>query len=420
MKQVVDVWGTVVGAKGVAVQNLFLRGSSLVWRQQIGGKRVTRAVPVRRLRQGETLSRDLVKQAVDWMKKAESVVLEDTRGWDAIEGTRARREEASFKQVFETFLAAAKRRGEPREDTARAYVWALRKVVSVALGCKVDDVDGLRVSVIGGAAGGDVVTDYLEKCKEARGDSDSTLRSVKSTVNQARQLFQAGFMEEYEKLKLPDLSKFLHRFVVKVDSSARGQFSAAEIATLESGRDLKESRPDLYAVWFLGYYCALRAGESVQARASWLREYEITPADRQGWMGERKKVWVLDCGADPDAQLKSAASAGVVPLADDVAEELRRIIAGREFVVPGESASARKHAVREFSAWLVGKGWAAGKGRKKSHDLRALRMQKWSARYSEAMAKIWQRHEVQGVSRNYLGRISMALVLRKRPLGMAE
>ncbi len=68
----------------------------------------------------------------------------------------------------------------------------------------------------------------------------------------------------------------------------------------------------------------------------------------------------------------------------------------------------------------TGKGWAAGKGRKKSHDLRALRMQKWSARYGEAMAKIWQRHEVQGVSRNYLGRISMALVLRKRPLGMAE
>ena len=107
-------------------------------------------------------------------------------------------------------------------------------------------------------------------------------------------------------------------------------------------------------------------------------------------------------------------------MADDVAGELLRLSEGREFVVPGDTLSAREDVHARFNAWLIGQGWAKGKGSKKAHDLRAFRMQRWASVYDERVAKTWMRHEVKGVSRNYLGRVSMSLVLAKRPLSLGE
>ena len=182
---------------------------------------------------------------------------------------------------------------------------------------------------------------------------------------------------------------------------------------LKAGRELRESRPDVYAVWFLGYYFALRAGEIEQAKRSWLREMVPTEVHKETavWLLNRSTFWVLDMSADPDVRLKTVASAGMIPVADDVAAEFLRICGDREFVLPGGDRHALAH--REFSAWLRGKGWER---EKTTHELRAYRQQVWDARYGREVSESWVRHGIKGVAAHYLGRLNVT----RRPLGLDE
>lgn len=422
MQQVIDSWGTIVGTKGEPVRNLFVRGSSLVWRQQVQGKRLLRAVGVRRLRPGESLSRDLVKQAVDWIRRAEAVAVSDVRGIEALDGVRAKRQDVALGKILEAYEAECALRGAPKAETVRDNVSALRRVVEIGLGVS----DGAAVGVRRALSRETIVGYEAEMLRRGEADPMRARRTIRGTITQARCVFGRELLGRgaYDRFDLPDLSQFM-KFPLESGFEDRAPFSAEEVRIIRSGAGLRETSPGMYAAWFLGYYLALRQGEMVQVRGDWLRRYELTDLELEGagWLKEmsndqepmtngRRWVWVLDLRG---GEVKNEASGGIVPVADDVAEEFRRICGDQAgYFLPGETATGRKDVVDvELSGWFKAQGWSRPH---KAHELRAYRMQVWQARYGLEVAGAWARHTIKGVARHYVTRVCFS----RRPLGLGE
>lgn len=398
---------------GARVPCLFVRGLSLTVCKQIRGRRYLQRVETAApLDPGKLPTKQQVRGAVSWMREWEQDVL-DGRWEEMRRQEKVAVQMASVGDVLRAYERAAGRLGRPSADTVRMNQGALRKVVRVGLG--VEDADRVSAEELTGR----LVARFAEAELEGAEDEVSRRRSIVSWMRQARSVFAPRLVQEYEGLTLPDLKGFLERVPVDAEPVKRAPFTVEEVEIIRGGAGLKGPRPDLYAVWALAYFCALRAGEIVQVRREWIRKRELTAVQAEAgkdWLGGRSWCWVLDLGMDPAAQLKTASSAGAIPLADEVAAEVLGLCEGREFVVPGETETKRRDAVnREFPEWLRKQGWP--RAREGVQELRAYRRQVWAQRYDDYAAKRWCRHAVQGVDRHYE---SSDVFVGRRPLGLAD
>lgn len=394
---------------GEPVPYLFVRNGRLTWRQTIDKRSYLRAVPLPPIGRDGAVSREMVKEALKWIRNAQSHALAGRR--DVLDLSMAHRGAPTVGEICELFRELCGRWGRPEPVTVTGYTSSLAKVAAIITGR--ERGEGVLISELTGERVGRVVDHYLQTSASER----SARTTAHSTMNQARRVFSRRFCSSPEYLKLnvpPSILGFLKAFVCEKPDARFVPFSQAEVNVLRAGVELREVDPGAYAHWFAGYYLGLRLSEICQIRREWIREHQITDQERAGWMGGRKKVWVLDLALDPEAKLKTAASAGYVPLHDDVAAELLRIMGSRGWYVPGQSRAERYNAGhRRLNAWLREKGWTREKAH---HSLRAFRLQVWHGKYGEECRAAWGRHSVPGMSKHYVSRLYLA----KAPLSLSE
>lgn len=321
---------------------------------------------------------------------------------------------AKLGVICRRYLAIAQARGEPSVKSAENNVRALALVVRRGLG--VSEWEDQEASVLTP----DLLLKFRDVLLAEAEDAARGRRSAGSLIRQARCVFKRNIRQELEAegVVLPlNFQKFLEFSAVSEGRVDRAKFSEREIEIIRSGCSLKESRPDLYAVWFLGYFCALRAGEMENARKDWLRKETVSGPQLQGadWLRAlgRDWCWVLDIEGS-----KTEASKAMIPLADDVAEELARICGGSrtEFILPGDTPTDRLElSHRGLSGWFRDQGWQRVKT---THELRAYRQQVWAAVHGFETSERWVRHAVRGVAADYLGRLPFHV--SRRPLGLGE
>ncbi len=326
---------------------------------------------------------------------------------------------ATIGAVCAEYERAAMRRGSPSAESVRNNISALRLVIR--RGLEEDEEERGTLENLGT----DVLRPELSRkfaeslLADARGAEEEgrARRSICSILRQARCVFSRDMLMEFEgRVTLPqDLDRWLRFSPVENVAKEDMDFSAGEVEILKAGAELRESNPAVYAAWFLGYHLALRSGEIAQVRREWLRKYEV-PGEVPEWLQKlgRSWCWVLDLKNAQGFDAKSPASRGIVPVADDVAEELLRLSEGREFVVPGDVRAVREDVVgRELSGWIRAQGW---KRTKTTHCLRAFRQQRWLKVHDPHTSEMWVRHEIKGVAAHYLSRV----VVSRRPLGLGE
>lgn len=325
---------------------------------------------------------------------------------------------ASVGEVFDAYEAAAGRLGEPSGNTVRDNMGALRRVLELGSLEEVRDVRKVSTS----ALDVELLRRYASRMLERYEDEEKGRRVVSSLIRQAKGVFSRRMLQEYEGLKLPDgLRKFLDYAPTRAGRVVREPFTPEEVEVLRRGASLKGERPELYMVWLLGYYCALRAGEMVQAKRSWIVEMPVSEDMREAsvWLQSRSTFWCLDLAHDRDFAGKTPAAAGFVPLADDVAGELLATferLGGGEFLLKGSTPTGRSELVhRVFSRWMREQGWPEAR-EKTSHALRAFRQEVWARRYGEGVRAMWSRHAVKGVAAHYVSRLDVS----RRPLGLGE
>lgn len=397
-----------VMVNGSPVPYLFVRGTSLTWRQTINGRNYLRAIPLPKVQSG-AVPASVIRDATAWIRKAQRLALQPRH--EALDESKARRGIRNVGEVVEVYQALATRWGRPSAPSVRNNIAALRRVASLMAG--VDDGSRVLISDLTGAGIGRVVEHYL-----LSDENEVRARNTAfSMINQARGVFAAKFLRspEYDRLELPGtIMGFCRGYVCEHRAPPVIPFSQAEVELLRSGVDLRTENPAAYAHWMLGYYCALRLGEVAQVKRSWIREHRVTDQQRAEWMGARETIWVLDMASDPGTRFKSSASAGYIPLADDVAAKLLEISEGREFVVPGRSPTARYDAGRiDYNQWMRVSGW---RRQKAHHALRAYRQQVWFAQYGEECRRAWARHAAPGVGRYYVAQLYLSCA----PLGLDE
>lgn len=401
----------VTDKAGVAVENLYLRGRTLTMMKMVAGKNYCRRIPhMARLAPSTKPTQQQIKEASAWIRQFEGDVL--AQRWDVINNSKLRREVSTIGEITAVYRQATQRLGKPSQSTVESNITSLAKILRDGQG--IEKPDGHSSMALSGA----LVVKFADAMLAVE-DSDSRRRSIVSYLRQARSIFKPKLLEEYRAagLSLPDLDGFLKRAGVEATQRKVSPLGPEEVEILRQGAKWKESQPEVYAGWFLCYYLGLRAGEAAQAKTAWLRKHQVTDIERAaaGWLAGRETVWVWDMGNDPSAQLKNTASAGLVPVADDVAEEILRIAGSREHVIPCSSFTGRHDVVnREMPKAMRNLGW--NREGEYAQALRQYRYQTWARKYGELIAEMWLRHAIQGVRRFY----DSPVYLTKEPLGLAE
>ncbi len=402
----------VIDKSGSTVECLYIRGGrTLTMMKMVAGKNYCRRIPhMARLAPGAKPTQQQIKEASAWIRQFEGDVLAER--WDIIRNSKLKREVSTVGDIVAAYRRATTRLGRPTARTVEANIGSLAKVIKDALG--VDSVDRQSSAVLSGST----IVKFAQAMLAVE-DNDSRRRSIVSYLRQARSIFKDKLLEEYkaEGLTLPDLDGFLNRAGVEAPKRVVVQLGPQEIEILQKVRELRDSQPDVYAAWFLCYYLGLRAGEVAQARKSWLRQHQVTDVERAAsdWLKDRTHVWVWDMGSDPTARLKREASAGIVPVADDVAAELLNIAGDREYVIPFDKYTARHDAVnRSLPKVMRRLGWT--RDGEFAQAIRQYRYQVWARKYGELIAEMWLRHAIQGVRRFY----DSPVYLTKQPLGLGE
>lgn len=187
---------------------------------------------------------------------------------------------------------------------------------------------------------------------------DSRSRGVQSTLTQARSIVSGWAMYEYEKkrlLKLPDLTDFRRGGSVQCNDAF---FQWPEDTTVidrthAAAETLWQEHSDLYLVYLLCYWGAMRAGEAAPARWAWVD-------------AEHARIWIKE-----GKQVAKQGRIRAMPLGQQTLDRLlwyRR--PGAEYILPGASAWQRYMFIeRQFTAWMIEQGWTT---RKKAHELRRL------------------------------------------------
>ncbi len=386
MKQVLD-------SKGEAVSNLFLRGNSLYWRQEISGKKMCRAIPVRRLKDGEAVKADMIKQALAWMKMAEEHAL---RGhWDLLDQTKRKREVCLIGELVAEYRRVTRGHGEPRAATVEQNVAALLRLLRDATGKEPEKLSA-----------GILTKDVLQKYREAKikqyGDNDSTRRSVLSTVIQARSVVQKKLCQDYT-VELPDLVEFRDYYLGKYPTKET-PLPPVELRTktLRAARRLWIRRDPMYLAFVMAYQLGMRSEEIAEARWNWIEEHMGKPR-----MALRNRP--------EDGFLIKGVRPGNVPVHPAVLKRMLAFKGAEPTILPSDKPTTRKNIIeRDLAAWMSALGWDALDTTKRAHELRRLFGSRVWAKYGQEECFARMRHKsFSTTERCYL---NLNLNLTKREL----
>jgi len=351
------------------MRNLWLRGGVWYVVAKIHGRRISRSL------EAPEAERDLART------KARAVIAAAReRRWEALDDTKLRKGYATLGELVRVFKAEAARH-DLRPLTVTNYV--------SCLGLVLDKTSVAEVSTE--LLSEKTVDAYVARklAEETPANRARLRRSINSTVNQARGLFGEDWaMGAYKKagLRLPaSIEDFRDAFVVEaplkryVMTEERKRLLAK---THQAAAAFRGENSDLWPVYLLCYYLAMRAGEAAAARWAWI----VADPDGRSWMQVINRP----------GEFRAKGSEGKIPIPKQVVtwlEELRRRRGG-DFILPGPHKTARRAlVVKTFAAWMRTIGWDAARYPKAAHELRAARGSEWyTLRGLEAAAK-WLRHK---------------------------
>jgi integrase len=355
------------------LKNLYLRGDRWYVVAMVHGKRLSKSLdldapewPVARIR-----ARALLRQI-----KADK--------WSILTDLSSRKPKAAAPVRISECVEIYERQAlihSLRRRTVQDYIASLRLVLGVK-----------DLNIPCSAATRTAVQEYVARSQVARGDNDSTRRSIRSTVAQARKIFSQWALDDYRAagLNIPDsIDGFLKCWICKpAPVFYRWPEHSLIQRTHEAAKRLRGPNNDLWAVYLLTYHLALRAGEAAAVRWSW---FDTDQTGRR-WLRieAREGEWVGPKG-----------TYGKVPVAGEVWAWLQDIRCGLPYVLPAETKTARKNLVgRSFAAWMRGLGWTCPKA---AHELRKLRGSEWYTAHGVEVAASWLRHTDPGVTARYYG-----------------
>ncbi len=252
------------------------------------------------------------------------------------EAMKFRGEYATIGKVIEVFKLRA---GESvKAKTISGYVSSLRMLLKRGLG--VTDPDSLRVTVLTA----DLVIKYEEAMAAEIKDVASRLRvrtTMRSTLNQARAIFDADKLRWYRKLKLPSLEGFRAQGIQGVGRRAPRPLPTEAIEGIrEAAVELKKDNTALYLTFLLFSRLGMRNVEITAARWSWIEQHGAA-----SYMAIVRR---------PDENFDPKGSEGLVRIEPDVLKELLELKGddAGEYIVPAANVTMRQHIVnREHSAW---------------------------------------------------------------------
>lgn len=339
--------------------NLVKRGEVYYFQAQVDGKRYFESLqtPDRRTAQ----ARAAVKlRAVREQR------------WDDLKASRVKKVRvSSIGEVIAAYKDEARLAGRPSAPTVKGCIAQLRRLVLVGGG--LDSPDAAPLSVLTGT----LCHRFRDAMLAAKGtvDADSRLRSVASMLTQARAVFKPRMLQvyRYRGLTVPDLADFK---AYRIETAPVRWDPPDMSRLLVAASRLRETRPELEAVWVLAYELGLRAAEIAACRWNWFEERD----------GGR---WCHVCER-PDEGWKPKASGGWTPVPDQVWDRLRACQVGSDYVIGDLGATARDDRVeREFSSWMREHGWNR---RECAHELRKVRGDLWAQEHGEGTASAWLRH----------------------------
>ena len=298
--------------------------------------------------------------------------------FDILDQMRARTDYATIGEICAAFSDAAVLQ-DLRARTIEDYKGALRVVIQEVTGKS--NVETLPATVLTA----DLVRTFATKrAKAVTGDAlleDRARTSSRSTLRQARSIFSRWARENYQALKLPDLTGFLQatsgrapaKYYVTPPQDLRER-------TIAGGRALRDSNPELYVAFVLCYDMALRAGEAQAARWDWIR----TDTDGRQY---------LDLVKRPDFQPKGRERS--VLIGDETWRELQASRRnGTDYILPGAHKTARRKLVSVTLAdWMRDQGWDARTYPKAAHELRKLMGSRWYTERGAEVAQTWLGHK---------------------------
>lgn len=269
---------------------------------------------------------------------------------------------ATLGDVFKVYREAAGRRrltAQMKPRTAHSYISMLKLIIrDTGEGLSPDN---LTVKTLN--------RDLIKKYETAKlaelGDNSTAIArrrmagSIRSTLRQARALFSAWAMEEYEEagLRLPDLTGFLKKSTGHI-KKVRYKKPDQELidSTLSQAMHLQYKEPEAFMVFVLGYHVGLRPGEMACAR--------------RGWLQQRGDVYQVEINEDKDECIKSK-EGRIIPVPEWVYTTLSR--GCRDYLIVGKTKNARENFIkREFAAWMRLIGWDKETYPKAAHELRKL------------------------------------------------
>ena len=252
------------------LRNLWLRDGTWYVVALVHGTRISRSL-------------ELPDNQLDAARRTAKQIIEKARGgqWEVLDDTNLKSGRATIGEVIEVFRREVDRHGL-RKNTARDYISSLALVMDV------DDLTHVSTERLTK----DVVRKYVQRMlAAATADREaSARRSICSTVRQARAMFGRWAMEAYQDagLKFPKkLDEFVRCYVVEAER-VRYRLPAAELiaATHKAALVLQKNKSDLWPVYLLTYYLALRAGEAIAAKWTWI----VKDHDNRRWNPYRQSA----------------------------------------------------------------------------------------------------------------------------------
>lgn len=287
--------------------------------------------------------------------------------WEAVETNKGRSTFATVGALLECYSDIA--RGHVSPHTIHHNLGSMRAVLRRAV-LKNDaatpaQVDELSTSCLTGKCVGDFEEWMVKAGAEAGRNPESTKRTVKGYLRQARSVFNREIVQRYPEkgISLPALNDFLTRRTARpARISKTAPPDGLMDSTCAAAAKLKETDPTTYMVWLLGFY-SLRRGEIDRMRFDWIMRIE----------GQ----WIVRIPAE--SKSKTIRDIPIDPLVVDALTEYQRTRIGTpdaDLVLPTPpqrpfQAIRRLRcdgAFKKVNAFMRAQGWT---GRQTLHALRA-------------------------------------------------
>ena len=259
---------------------------------------------------------------------------------------RSSRKPATLQEIVDAYMLA----DAPREKTRKKYVRCLRLILKKGAG-RDPNFNQLTIADLTSH----VVHDYQDAviaAGRAAGHDDlseemlTAKYSANRTLTQARSIFAGE--KPFRKLHAPRPAGFLDAddFAVKRDLSFVPLDTVESALFVAKSAGLKAAAgTDPYAAGvYLVFLCMRWLG---------LRNSEVEACKPAEWITETPRGWVMRITNRPYFVVKGAGSIRDLPLADWLREELLGLSTGREWLIPGETATDRHDVThRALNDWM--------------------------------------------------------------------